>query len=230
MNASWNGRQEATFFPAFLDLRFRFARSSSRSPPRAAPRSSCADAAGASPGSRSGTPPVPRRGDPRPGRYEVDARLDPLRALARGENRGLGGRLERLRQGWHFRGLLVQPRRIAGASGLSIAASPATGASASASMDSSRFAERCPLAGRRRDRGGRLVAGQPGRLQPVGAPLALAEMCVNGDVAARWRAATGSGTAAAGGVPRRRHTKWRPGPPAGRRSGRTRPGRPARRR
>ena len=45
-------------------------------------------------------------------------------------------------------------------------------------------AERCPLAGRRCDGGGHLVAGQPGGLQSAGAPLARADVRVYGDIAA----------------------------------------------
>ena len=74
-------------------------------------------------------------------------------------------------------------------------------------MESSRLAEQCPLACGRRDRGGHLVAGQPGRLQPEGAPLTARGRARGRRRCGRRRAGTGSGKAAAGAVPRHRRTR-----------------------
>ena len=116
--------------------------------------------------------------------HEVDARLDPLRALARGEDRGLGGRLERVRQGRHLRGLLIEPCRIAVRERSEHRRELGRRRVRQRFHGKLKVAERCPLAGRRRDGGGHLVAGQPGCLQPAGAPLTRADVRVYGDIAA----------------------------------------------
>ena len=106
------------------------------------------------------------------------------RALTRSEDRRPRGLLKRSRKAGHLRGLLVQPAHVAVGERAQLLSEVASRCLAQFRHGQFEAGEQCPFPSWRRDCGGHLVRGQPCRLQPVGAPLAVAGMCVDGHVAA----------------------------------------------